>query len=319
MARRLDYNASLTRREEVTEGLGIFQVELDSPLEPKPGEVTPFLPGQYLTIGLNRPEDDPEDTRPASVLRPMTIASPPEQSGVLEFYIRYINKPDSRLPLTHLLWNLSEGSRLYVRPCATGRFTEKDTVGACDPRARIMIAGGTGLAPFISLLRSRVSQAPAIRLENYALLHGVSNPSFLGYRRELEELVDRTGLRYIPTVSRPHESPGWRGAEGRVEHLLSRERVGDTEAQLGIPLHPAHAAVMVCGLRGTIAATLKALLARGFVPEHRRIKKLLGEEKTQPSVFYEQYDTEPLFNLKDPEIQADLLHVWAQRPTAPGT
>lgn len=311
MAKVLDYNATILRRDEVTQGLDIFHVEVDAPLERKPDLDQLFRPGQYVTIGLNRPNEEPEDPRPLSVLRPMTIASPPEWEGSLEFYIQYVEKAESRLPLTHLLWSLDVGSRIFVRPSATGRFTESDTFGDLGGRKLVMVAGGTGLAPFISLLRSKAARDPDVRLDDHILLHGVNSPSFLGYQDEIERLVAQHGLRFLPTMSRRHESGDWQGSFGKVEQLLDDQHIQDTEAVLELKLDPDQAVVMVCGLAPTIGATIRHLLARGFAPEHRRIRKFL-DLQVAPSLFFEQYDADPLFDLKDEAVVQGLSDRWAR-------
>lgn len=310
MGRTLDYNATLTRRDEVTDGLAVFHVELDEPLEPKSDTGLAFLPGQYLTIGLNREDDDPADGRPLSVLRPMTIASAP-QAGQLEFFVQYVDKPGSRLPLTHLMWELGEGARLYVRPSATGRFTQEDTFGLLEDRTLVMLAGGTGLAPFVSRVRA-LAEDPERDLKDHALVYGVSSPTHLGYHDELQALAETRGLRYLPVVSRKHESPDWDGAFGRIEELLDPERIADTESALGVELKPDKAVVMVCGLGATLSGCIERLLTRGFMSEHRRLRKSLGvEEGVEATLFCEQYDGEPLFDLKNKVVVAHLSARWA--------
>ena len=78
------------------------------------------------------------------VRRSMSIASAPEDVGPTEFYIRFVSKPESENPLTHLLWKLKAGDRMYMRPVAAGVFTIKDTIGLEDSRVRVMVAAGTG-------------------------------------------------------------------------------------------------------------------------------------------------------------------------------
>ena len=69
------YNASLVRREDMTESLAYFWVRFD-------GEPTPFEAGQYMTIGVM------VDGR--IVQRPYSVASPPVVAGTdgYEFYVR---------------------------------------------------------------------------------------------------------------------------------------------------------------------------------------------------------------------------------------
>lgn len=299
MAKLLDYNATMVRRTTVSDGLALFNIQLDTPLAPKPESGQRFVPGQYMTLGLNRPNDDPMDDRPLSVMRPISIASEPQASD-LEFYIRYVARPQSMLPFTHLLFSLENGARMYVRATPKGQFTEEHTCGNRRGKTLIMVAAGTGLAPFISMVRSKVRQNPRVSLEDHVIIHGVSNPTYLGYADELRMLAKRNGLKYLPTVSRRHESPRWKGHFGRAESVFAADRIEETEKQLGIKIHPSKAVVTICGLTGTIRETLIALAVRGFVPDHRKIRKELHIPEDQPStVFYEQYDSEPVIDPND--------------------
>src|SRR6476620_12486394 len=128
MAKALEYNATLAERIDVTDALTIFRVKPDVAPEKNPW----FVPGQYCVLGLNNAEK-PEL---GSVRRSMSIASAPEDHGPTEFYVRFVSKPESENPLTHLLWKLKTGDRMYMRPVAAGVFTVKDTIGLDDPRIR---------------------------------------------------------------------------------------------------------------------------------------------------------------------------------------
>lgn len=311
MAKVLEYNATLTAREDLEPALSIFKVKPDEVAAKKNDDGTWFIPGQYVTIGMNRRDDKGEDDpRPPSVRRPMSIASAPEEGDNLEFYIRYVGHPESDLPLTHQMWPMKVGERMYMRSVATGKFTVEDTIGADDSRIKVCVAAGTGLAPFISMARSRILRDPKARLDDFAILHGASYPDALGYREELERLVTEHGLRYVGTISRPKEVPDWTGATGRVEALLQPERLSDTEARLGLAegaLTPDKAAVLICGLQGTIANTIIGLLTRGYIPDNKRLRRGLGIEEGVPStVFWEQYDTTPVIDIKDEALMEDL-------------
>lgn len=315
MAKQLEYNATLVERIDLEPALSIFKVRPDTIVR-KPGDDGPwFVPGQYLTIGLNRVEagevvEGQEDPRPLSVRRPMSIASAPEEGEVVEFYIRYVSQPESDLPLTHLLWKIQPGARMYCRAVATGKFTVRDTVGDDDPRIKLCIAAGTGLAPFISIVRSRILRDPSARLDDIAILHGASYSMSLGYKDELERLARDHGLRYAPTISRPKEEPQWTGLGGRVEALLQPDRIEQTEAALGLEagrLRPDEAVVLICGLNGTIAQTIINLAPRGFVPDNRKLRRALSVDDSRPaSLFWEQYDSTPVIDTKDEALMARL-------------
>jgi ferredoxin--NADP+ reductase len=218
MAKPLVYNATLVERIDLTDALCLYRILPDE--RPAPGW---FTPGQYCVLGANN-ELKPEL---GSVRRSMSIASAPEDGGPIEFYIRYVSKPESDNPLTHLLWKLKAGDRMYMRPVAAGVFTVKDTVGVDDPRLRVMVAAGTGSAPFVSMVRSELRRNPKADLSQWVLLHGASYAADLGYRDELNRLVAEHGLRYFGTVSRPKDSPGWHGDVGRVEQFFAPDRLGD--------------------------------------------------------------------------------------------
>jgi len=138
------------------------------------------------------------------------------------------------------------------------------------------------------------------------LLHGASYPADLGYRDELHQMVERNHLRYWGTVSRPKEAPDWKGDTGRVEGFFEGARLADLEKRLGLPpggFTPKNVVIYICGLTGTITGTIIALIDRGFVPDFKRIREALAvPAEVKDSVFYEQYDTEPVINIKDPTV-----------------
>src|SRR5690606_7334239 len=101
------------------------------------------------------------------------------------FYIRFVRHPASDNPLTHLLWDLKEGDRLYVSRKPVGKFTLDDTVGAADTRLKVLVAAGTGLAPFISMVRHRLALDSSADLSDLVILHGASYPDDLVFREEL--------------------------------------------------------------------------------------------------------------------------------------
>ncbi|MEL7062026.1 MAG: ferredoxin--NADP reductase [Acidobacteriota bacterium] len=297
----LDYNATLVERVDLTPSLAVFRIRADEPLDGEP----PFVPGQYVTLGLNN-DDRPEL---GSVRRPMSIASAPEDRDALEFYIRFVGRPESDNPLTHLLWKTAEGDRLYLRPKAVGHFTLNHTIGTDDPRRKVFVAAGTGLAPFISIVRSRLAADPQADLSDCVILHGASYPDDLGYRAELEELQANgstgRGLHYFSTISRPHEVEAWVGDHGRVEDFFLPARLAELEERIGLgpgELRPEHATVFICGLQGTIAQTIVRLLDRGFVPDNRKLRRAFEVEEHPPSLFYEQYDATPVIDVKNPDV-----------------
>ena len=302
MARVLDYNATLVERIDLNESLAIFKVRPDE-FDPKPGW---FDPGQYLTLGLNN-ESQPEL---GSVRRPMSIASEPSQQDTVDFYIRFVSAPESDNPLTHLLWPLEAGARLWISKRPVGHFTVEHCTGVEDERVRVLVAAGTGLAPFTSMVLEAVAQDPQANLSQWAILHAASYPSDIGYKDTLTAMRDKHQLVYAPSISRPQEAPDWDEQTGRVEDFFAEDRLAATEALVGLEtgqLEPQQAVIYICGLNGTIANTIERLLPRGYIPNHRKIRRALGVDDAVPStLFFEPYDNTPVVDIKDPDNLARL-------------
>ncbi len=244
-------SASLLEREDLTPTLAIFRVKPEAaPREEEPW----FLAGQHVRVSV-------EDGGGARLDRPLSIASPPEERRFLEFCVRRASRGAD--PFVDRLWALRPGDAIGLGTRFSGTLTIRDTVGEKDDRRLLLVAAGTGIAPFASVTASAVRRDDAATLARLAVLHGVSRPEDLAYRSFFERTLPRG--RYLPTVSR--ESPAWTGARGRVEDLLSVDRLDETERSLGLPrggLVPERAAVLVCGFPETARAVAERLSDRGF-------------------------------------------------------
>jgi ferredoxin--NADP+ reductase len=103
-------------------------------------------------------------------------------------------------------------------------------------RTLYMIATGTGLAPFMSLVRDPETFA---RFEHVVLVHSVRTAVELAYRDELEARSGKR-LHYVPTVTREPFTTPERGSD-----LF---RSGALFEKLGLPpADPAHDRIMICG------------------------------------------------------------------------
>lgn len=295
MAQRpVTYNGTITDWQSLTESLAIFRVRQDKPFET-------FVPGQYTVLGRNFAE--------TSVSRAYSIASAPETvADGLEFYIRRVPVPASEQPLTHLLFECKVGDQVWVGPKPRGHFTIEHCVGEHDDRYQIFVAAGTGLAPFVSMALSHRNRHGKVN-ERHVMLHGCSYECDLGYRAEMEALLNIEGrTRYIPTISRPDSA--WTGARGRVETLFQNDGVTELEQRLGFSkgfIRPENAVVYICGLTGTISNTIAALLDRGYIPEERKLRNALWiPAETKGALFFEQYDSDPVLDIKNEELMAAL-------------
>jgi ferredoxin/flavodoxin---NADP+ reductase len=196
----LDFSAGeLIERKDVSDTLAVFRFRVAEPLR--------FTAGQYTTIGV---QCDGE-----LVERPYSIASSPYERSV-EFFIELV--PGGLL--TPQLWKLGLGATILIRPRVVGHFT----LDSSSDR-HLMIATVTGVAPFISMLRTRHfdNERGLSKRDQFLIIHGASRSADLGpYRNELEQLCSEGWLKYVPTISRPWEEPNWHGEIGRVEDIVRK-------------------------------------------------------------------------------------------------
>jgi ferredoxin--NADP+ reductase len=254
--------ATLLERQDLTDSLSIFRLELE-------GGIPDFEPGQFVTLGFPDPEREGK-----MVWRAYSIASAPSEKRYLELYIRLARAP---VPgkFTTALWDLPLGATLKHRG-VTGPFTIESAWpdGRPDERRLLLIGGGTGLAPFVSMAVEFERRGLGREL---VLCHGASYVTELAYASLLAEMEERTRgavpgefrLRYLPTISRPQEesNASWSGETGRVEALLQAPAPGQRsrlEEILGTALTPEDFACFACGYGDTVQAVIDALEPRGF-------------------------------------------------------
>ncbi len=179
-----------------------------------------FENGEFVTIGLK--------CEGKLVARAYSIVSTADHDQ-LEFLS--IHVPDG--PLTSQLVHIRPGDSVWVNSKATGSLTLTHVLPG---RTLYLLATGTGLAPFMSLIRDPGLYA---RYENVVLVHSVRTVAELAYRAEIEAM-DNPQLYYVPTVTREPFPVPERGGD-----LF---RTGALSQRLGLPAPaPEHDRVMICG------------------------------------------------------------------------
>jgi len=207
-----------------------------------------FQPGHYARLGL------PVDAPAAAVWRPYSIVSSTTDRE-LEFLLVLI--PGGAF--TAQLAALREGDSLLLEQAVFGFFLDTQLAPG---ETLWMLATGTGLGPYISLLRTPGA------LDRYArvvLVHSVRQQAELAYRDEIEAPAATSNgrLTYVPIVTR---EPGTTALAGRIPQLIEE---GALQAHAGLPMAPAGSRVMVCG-NPAFTTDMRALLsARGFTPCRR--------------------------------------------------
>ncbi len=253
-------NATVLERRDLTPALAIVRVGADA------GEVPEFEPGQFITLGLPGAEpvagDSPRTGRgPRLVRRAYSIASAPSQRHSVELFITLVEQGK----LTPRLWDLPAGGRLWMDSKCSGHFTlDSSPLGSNAPDL-VFVATGTGVAPFISMIRHYRGQQ---RWRRLAVLHGVRLPCDLGYHHELSRYsAQDADLCYIPCVTREPDGTKWIGWRGRVQSVLEPQSFAHLT---GWTLDPAHAHVYLCGNPAMIDEVQAQLTRRGFTVQTRQ-------------------------------------------------
>jgi ferredoxin--NADP+ reductase len=266
-----ELNAIVTQKIEVAPGLMVIRVVPDG------WELPEFSPGQFAVLGLP-PEAgrsdlaDVEDgsAKPGKLIRrAYSIASSSRALKYLEFYITLVHSG----ALSPRLFNLQPGDRVWLGPKITGTFTLDQ---APTDKGVVLIATGTGLAPYMSMLRSELASS---RGRRFAVLLGARHSWDLGYHAELVTMEQLSpDFTYLPIISRPAEEPvPW---TGRAGYVLDLWRSRELDNEWGERPTPENTRIFLCGNPAMIDDMIE-LLAQDDFTEHTR--------KTPGSIYVERY------------------------------
>ena len=174
-------------------------------------------------------------------VRCYSISSAPETPGYLEISVRRQGLVSAMLHST-----VRPGSLLAVKPPA-GSFVYP----AGDDRPLVLVAGGVGITPVLSMLRHGAAADPNRPI---TLLYSVRDEQDIAFRDELSVFVRRhPQVRVAITISGSSRSERYR--VGRIDEALVADTVTD----------PAHSIFLMCGPDPMIDG-LRRLLADLGVP-----------------------------------------------------
>jgi ferredoxin/flavodoxin---NADP+ reductase len=201
-----------------------------------------FKPGQFANLGL--------DINGERVRRSYSIAS--ASGAPLEFFVTVVEQGVFTPPL----FDLKVGDPILMEDRAVGLLTldfMPDFV-----KDLWLLSTGTGLAPFMSMLRSGVLLP---RFENVIVVSGGRKNEHLAYEPEFAELIEQHGghFKYVGMVTR--EEPTGGHIKGRITDAIDDGRL---EALTGVKFDPARSHFMLCGNPDMISQAMDQLIARGM-------------------------------------------------------
>jgi ferredoxin-NADP reductase len=209
-------------------------------MEPVQGNALMFKPGQFVFLHIL------DEQGKTVVKRPYSIASRP---GVpyLEFCIKIVGGE-----LTGRLEKMEKGSVVGIE----GPFGDFNFEGQTNAT---FVAGGVGLAPFMSMLRHIAEK----KLEGrFILFYSTRRLDTMIYREELAQLEkDNPGIKVVITLTR-EKPPGWAGECGRIgEEMLGRHAGSLSEFHWWI-----------CGRMAMIKAIRECLIEKGLDPKRIKVE-----------------------------------------------
>lgn len=209
-----------------------------------------FTAGQFARIGLKVGDE--------LVVRAYSVVSSPFDE-TLEFFSIVV--PEGKF--TSNLQHLKVGDELYLEKIPYGYLTLA-RYQLPLPQDLWLLATGTGLAPFLSMLQDFETWN---KYKHINLVYSVRTQDELAYVDRIQEIAetfgeDHTGFKFIPIITRDPEAV----LHHRLPILIEN---GKLERAAGLQLNSETSHVMLCGNPEMVEDTKEALKARGLIMNRR--------------------------------------------------
>lgn len=233
--------SSLKHKHAVAEGTVAFHFEKPTGFE--------FKPGQAIDLFLPAESAQTEAQSHAFSI----VSAPHEPDLVIATRIR-----DSQYKRS--LNAMEPGSNVEI----DGPFGSL-TLHKNAARASVLVAGGIGITPFMSMLRNAASQPSSRTL---LLICSNRRPEDTAYLAELEDLQKRMpNFRMLATMTdMAHSSQDWKGSTGKVDGDFVRNAIADLENPIAY----------VSGPPGLVQAMRAVLADAGIDEEDIRSEEFFG-------------------------------------------
>jgi len=256
-------NCVITQSVQVSPIMKIIKVKPDG------WKLPAFDAGQFVALGLppdssrcTAATDEFEPPKPDKLIRRAYSIASSSTEDTIEFYVTLVHSGQ----LTPRLFDLNIGDKIWMGKKAVGMFT-LDQIA--PNRNVILVATGTGVAPYMSMLRSNA----LLRSGKIVVVHGAANSWDLGYSSELKLLDSMfSNFKYHPTITEPDKEPsGWNGDTRFIGDIWES---GLVEELVGTKPLPENTDVFLCG-NPRMVDGMKELLYKDGFKDHK--KKSLGE------------------------------------------
>ena len=220
-----------------------------------------FTPGQYVFLKV--PDDYVREwnerykTSHKEVTRPYSFASSSSKLPLFDMIIKLASPPRGKdvppgLASSFIHQRLQVGDTLRISQPFGELFLRKDT-----GRPVLIVAGGTGAAPFISLLQYWFENEFDRNNEIY-FYFGVRAKRDLFFHEKFQEWArEKKNFHYVPALSNPDPGDDWKGETGYIQLVVDKFLKGPSDADAYLAGPP----IMV-------TETVKVLDAKGITKDH---------------------------------------------------
>ncbi len=171
------------------------------------GEKIDFKAGRYVQLVV-----PPYDKIKSSTQRAYSMSSRPSDKGIVELLIRLV---PGGIATTWVHKYLKDSDAVeLIGPFGDFEKHETDATMVC-------VAGGSGMAPFKSILFDMYENGDIEREVWY--FFGARTAKDLFYLKEMKELDSKwENFHFVPALSEPEEDTGWQGETGLITDVLDR-------------------------------------------------------------------------------------------------
>lgn len=230
-----EYQTVCTKIEELTYDMRRFRFEI------KDNETISFVGGQFVQLVCPPYKGSSEE-----VFRAYSIASDPADNGCIELIIRRV---PNGICTTWCFDHLKEGDDVRLNG-PYGDFRLSDTEAPM-----IFVAGGSGMAPFVSILHHMRNTHSTREAKYFFGGNTVKDLCLQAQMDEFQEVLE--GFTFIPVVANPAEDDQWSGEVGLVTEAVKRQYPDMTNYE-----------GYLCGSPGMIDAAAKVFTEQGM-PEDK--------------------------------------------------
>jgi 3-phenylpropionate/trans-cinnamate dioxygenase ferredoxin reductase subunit len=164
-------------------------------LQPESGQIFDYLPGQFVMVGIY------DQSGQILAKKPYSLCSSPNNKGELQIAFKIQGK------FTEQLAELKENDRIAIAG-PFGVFTLRPPIN----RDTVLLAGGIGLTPLLSILRYVADQNTK---HNFTLLFAVRSADEIAFQDELDNLASQhSNIKCVYFVESAPDN--WTGEIGRI-------------------------------------------------------------------------------------------------------